>query len=429
MSALKRLLSLALALLMLGLGGGALGETPPVVNYSDFLDSMTPQQAYDEYVDLLNLYLNNDPESAVDIEKLYSAFARVDYAYSFEFSLYTKVLYHLEQEDFTEATNWLIVLQINSDEFEKHLASEDFRLRYFNILDTETLSTYIEARREEAAHNASAAAILYERCLKFFDSMDRYTNNRVNPDVLVSLVQQQIADGDYAKAVENAQRLLDMGHHKAQALYAVASSKLQEFNTAVTVAPATTSPPIDAPTQNSSKAPAGWVWSNWQSSYPYGITAQNVESKTQYRSCSKTLQYRYSEQYIHQTYNEVYTGDGVLLSEEWQEGLWSDWSDTPATASSTLLVDTREVPIFDSNGKEIGSKTQYSTCPLTLYRRYLCWGPWSSWGSSLIVATNSRKVETRTVLGNWSAWRDQSIKADGDTEVETRKLYRYKIEK
>lgn len=365
MSALKRLLSLALSLLMLGLGGGALGETPSVVNYSDFLDSMTPQQAYDEYVDLLNLYLNNDPESAVDIEKLYFAFARVDYAYSFEFSLYTKVLYHLEQEDFTEATNWLIVLQINSDEFEKHLASEDFRLRYFNILGTETLSTYIEARREEAAHNASAAAILYERCLKFFDSMDRYTNNRVNPDVLVSLVQQQIADGDYAKAVENAQRLLDMGHHKAQALYAVASSKLQEATAATTaptvfvpvgssdneVAPTPTLTPAPTPT------PYTKSWGPWTDSTDFVKADDSTDVKV-------VTQYRSMPIYANQDY------------------VWSDWSAWSATATSGSS--TREV------------QKEYRYRDTTYQPGYSDWSTWSDWSTNATSNTDLKEVETKT---------------------------------
>lgn len=433
MSALKRLVALALSLLMLGLGGGALGETPSVVNYSDFLDSMTPQQAYDEYVDLLNLYLNNDPESAVDIEKLYFAFARVDYAYSFEFSLYTKVLYHLEQEDFTEATNWLIVLQINSDEFEKHLASEDFRLRYFNILDTETLSTYIEARREEAAHNASAAAILYERCLKFFDSMDRYTNNRVNPDVLVSLVQQQIADGDYAKAVENAQRLLDMGHHKAQALYAVASSKLQEA-TEITAAPAATifatpaateAPVIPDPTPAPSQ-PAVSIGSLEVKSY-YNTTnislswdaVPGADEYRVYRARGEDGQYKQIATIKKTSYQDP----------DFVKGIFNGYY-VKALSNGQVLKESKRFTVYAAVATPTPKPTPTAT-PAPV------WGAWSGWSTNKVTANSTTQVETQiqyrsrnisqqSVYSDWSAWSNWSTTSASETnlqDVETKVEY------
>ena len=414
MSTLKRLVALTLSLLMLlpCLGGAAAAEQEPNP-YVELLETMTIQEAYDEYVSLLNMYLNNDPETPVDIGLLSLAFDQVNWAYSFEFSLYTQVLALLEENNFADAMDWLLVLQISNEEFEAHLVSEEFRKAYFNILGTDVLAIYLEARRQEAAHNESSAGELYKQCLRFFDAKERYTSNRIDLDTLVDLVQQQIADGDYAKAVENAQRLIDSGHEKGQALYKVAYKKLQQAEAATPVplctnpvVPETTDIPpaqVITPVPSQSTASSGFLtvksyynksnislsWDAVPGANEYRVyRARGVDGQyKQIASITKTSYQDYD--FVKGIFNGYYVealSNGQVLKTSDRFTVYAE----VATPTPRPTATPTPKPTATPTPKPTATPTPKPTpTPAPV------WGAWSGWSTTAVSASSTRQVETK----------------------------------
>lgn len=422
MSTLKRLVALTLSLLMLlpCLGGAAAAEQEPNP-YVELLETMTIQEAYDEYVSLLNMYLNNDPETPVDIGLLSLAFDQVNWAYSFEFSLYTQVLALLEENNFADAMDWLLVLQISNEEFEAHLVSEEFRKAYFNILGTDVLAIYLEARRQEAAHNESSAGELYKQCLRFFDAKERYTSNRIDLDTLVDLVQQQIADGDYAKAVENAQRLIDSGHEKGQALYKVAYKKLQQAEAATpvplctnpVVPEVTDIPPVQVvtpvPSQSTASGGSLTVKSYYNKSN-VSLSWDSVPGASEYRvyrargvdgqykqivSITKTSyqDYDFVKGIFNGYYVEALSNGQVLKSSDRFTVYAAVETPTPKpTATPTPRPTATPKPTATPTPKPTATPTPKPTATPTPAP---VWGAWSGWSTTAVSASSTRQVETK----------------------------------
>lgn len=408
MSTLKRLVALTLSLLMLlpCLGGAAAAEQEPNP-YVELLENMTIQEAYDEYVSLLNMYLNNDPETPVDIELLSQAFDRVNWAYSFEFNLYTQVLSLLEEDNFVDAVDWLLALQISDEEFEAYLASDEFRADYFNILGTDVLAVYLEARRQEASHNESTAGDLYKQCLRFFDAKERYVSNRIDPDALADLVLQQIADGDYANAVANAQRLIASGHDKGQALHNVANQKLQQAEVAAHASPIPstnvtpvpeTAPVVEQPTgnvdsmtvkSNFNKSHISLSWDAVQGANEYRVyRARGVDGQyQQIATITKTnyQDYDFVKGIFNGYYVEALNGSQLLkVSEHFAVyAVVETPKPTPVPTPKPTAVPTPK-PTAVPTPKPTATPT-----PVPV------WGAWSGWSTTAVSASSTRQVETK----------------------------------
>lgn len=107
---------------------------------------------------------------------------------------------------------------------------------------------------------------------------------------------------------------------------------------------------------------------------------------------------------------------------------WTDWSDTPKTASSTLEVETQKVYHYQDRSK---IWTYY-------FER---WGNWSDWSDSAVSETSTRQVQKQKLYhyrdlmdttvyyfyrwGNWSGWSTNTVTGNDDMEVETAMGYRY----
>ena len=109
-------------------------------------------------------------------------------------------------------------------------------------------------------------------------------------------------------------------------------------------------------------------------------------------------------------------------------GSWSSWSETPATASSTLQVETRTVYRYRD-------RSQIATY------HFERWGGWSDWSTDEVVASDTRQVEktnfyryrdqvytTTYWFRRWKEWSEfstEAVTASDTIEVETKTQYRY----
>lgn len=138
-------------------------------------EELTPRDAYWEYIELLNLYLTDKADAAVDINRLRTGFDAIDYQHSLEFSLYAEVLAYLASGELHLAEEWVSFLQdISSKEFNDLIASSNFQENYSCIRSVKELALYVSARRYEAQRQYASAIDCYKQCPKFFDSLSRY---------------------------------------------------------------------------------------------------------------------------------------------------------------------------------------------------------------------------------------------------------------
>ena len=334
-----------------------------------FAEDLTTDEAYWENIELLSIYMRADPEAPVDIAALCAGFQDLHhYQFSTEFSLYSQILKHLEQNDFNNAASWLSVLQLYP-EFDKYVADKEFSAKYPEIRGLTEMATYINGRREEAAYNYNEASTYYKSCLKFFDSMNRYRNLFVDLNVVVEETLDQIKNGDYSNALKNAEYLITNNHEQGQALYTVAKAQLD----------AAMATPIPTPTPTA--APPEWsAWSSWSTTEVAANSTTQVEQKTQYRS--RTI-----------AQSQDYTS--------W--GSWSDWSTTSVSENSTRDVETRKQYRY----RDTTYKTEYS------------YGSWSDWSTTAVSSSSTREVETKQVnqttttkVYTYSRWRYYNTSAN-----------------
>lgn len=206
---MKRLIALLLVLLL------------PAVALAD---NLTPEEAYTEYVELLNLYMQTGAEEQVDIEKLIAGFESLrTYEFSVEYQMYARVMLCLTQEDFVQADNWLSILEFYPD-FAALLEAEDYP--YSCIGGLAEMRMYLEAREAEAKGDITTASDKYSRCLTFYDGMLRFIALDSSPEDLFAQAVQSYAAGDYEAAIQAAEFLLKHGYSQAQPLYDMAMDAL-----------------------------------------------------------------------------------------------------------------------------------------------------------------------------------------------------------
>ena len=210
---MKKCLALILACLM---------ALPPVLSLAE---EMTKEEAYTEYVELLDLYMLADEESPVDIQKLIEGFEGLrTYKYSIQFLIYARIMDFLAREDYQQAGVWLDVLMLYPD-FADMLEAEDYP--YSSIRAPEEMRLYYEGRVAQAQGDMTVAAEKYQHCLSFYDSMTRFMALGASLDGMFAQTLQLLADGDYEQVLANTEFLLSYGYTQAQPIHDMAKAQLE----------------------------------------------------------------------------------------------------------------------------------------------------------------------------------------------------------
>lgn len=152
---------------------------------------------------------------------------------------------------------------------------------------------------------------------------------------------------------------------------------------------------------------------DWHGTGKY-YTEINGERVFKWPEGGSRTQYRYAKQAV-QTVSH--------------EGSWSDWEDTPYTASSTREVRTRTMYSY----------TEREQIPTYHFYR---WGNLSGWSKNEVSATDDRRVESKVVyrycdqvtektyyfsrLTEWSDFTDEEVISSDRVNVKTKKVYSYK---
>lgn len=353
---MRRMISLLLALLLMISAGGL---TAFADNVSDCIGN-------------LNLFMSRPENVTIDLDQLAQDFgAQGSIGYGRQFKMYTQIMQMVERGDFEQAQKYLRALKLSTD-FGEYISSESFKKYLYDngiisigepaIRPLEELEHYINGRRAEASYDAATAFAEYSLCVNCYDAFDRYTNlavangEQVN-EVLLGNAMDCFLNGEYDKALKLIEPLVLAGDEDAIALYDVillekdpatkapAATPMPRITPVpeATAVPATQAPVAQAPATKSSS----WSWSAWQDSYPYGVSADQVESKTQYRFRDAVTQYRYRTQAVRTTVNEELSGmTASSLSKEY--GDWSAWSDTAVTATENREVQTQTVDVKET---------------------------------------------------------------------------------
>ena len=200
--------------------------------------------------------------------------------------------------------------------------------------------------------------------------------------------------------------------------------------------PAGTNTQSTITTEGSSVTPEQLEWSNWTDKLPAGVAADKyeIEEKTLYSSRTQETT----------SSTEKKTMDGWELFDTVEAngafGLWSDWSASKADSSAT-----REVEIqtrYRYRDKETTTSSSATKDGWIKYDTTYSWGnygAWSSWSTSAVSNSDSRKVETKTQYryrsisystqytswGSWSSWQDTAVSETDLRDVETRTAYHY----
>lgn len=402
---MKRILCVLLTMLLL-LPAAVLAEelTPADQTASGLLaqyqnGEIAPGHLYQEAVELLELYMRADETSAPNPSILWELFdALPNYEFSMEYSLYAQIMVYLEEENYSEASSWLTVLSFYP-EFNEMLAAEDYP--YTSIRKLEEMELYVEARKEEKAGNQAAASEKYQRCLKFFDSMARFKNLRVDLDVIFNEARDQFKAGNYAKAMENAEYLLEYGYSNkeaAQSLYDVASQQMKKAGqTPIPVQkPAA---PTAAPLQPSVQTPETFrlvgtamndcIRLNWDA--PFSGATYTVYRRAgggSWRSLTTTTDTYYFD-------NGVSGGGSYIYYVAADNGGRSAVSAEVSVTAQHGQTGGNQEPVTPKPVTP-APVTPKPVTPAPATPKPQVWGAWSSWSTTPVSSSSTRQVETKT---------------------------------
>lgn len=119
---------------------------------------------------------------------------------------------------------------------------------------------------------------------------------------------------------------------------------------------------------------------------------------------------------------------------------WSEWSEAKMDTTATREVETQIR--YRYRLREITTGTSSSKDGWTKYDTTYSWGDygsWSSWSTSAVSNSDSRKVETKTQYryrsisysteytgwSSWSSWQDGYVSETDLRDVETRTVWGY----
>ena len=450
----------------------------------------------------LYLYMGNPTNSGLDIDSIIQDFSMLgNKSYSAELIMYAMMVqYIIDKDDLSTAKLYADVLDEMHD-FTNYIEAEEnglgaYMKAYCNIDDGKNsivpvwqIRAYIDGREAEKREDLVTAREKYLECINFYDARER---------LLAALGQQTVVDKEaifkqamdcYIKGdLEEAARLLIQikdDHTAAKSLYEIVIAELTKSVATPTPEPTATptAVPVSKPkTDNTPKAdnkpktttaPAPVaIYSDWVADVPDG--ANIVDIKTQYRSRSVATEYRYRD-LITKTSTESYLGDGwTPVSSELVYGAWSDYSETPISASATLEVEQstkdvqKEVTVWNYSrweykhvdypnllyyscvdyskqnpakvAKVYGWKYTSSTKRFTEtgYKGGCTWYK-SPDGVTWYNESSSTKTETQQVTmyrsrsktmrytyqswGSWSDWSRSQVSGSSTKQVETRKAY------
>ncbi len=317
----------------------------------------------------LYLYMNNPKDSRIDINSIIQDFSILgNKGYSAELVMYSvMVQYIIDEDDLSTAKLYADVLEKMHD-FTNYIEAEENGLGAYmkancniddgknSIVPVWQIKAYIEGREAEKRGDTDAAREQYLKCINFYDARERLIaaleeQTAVDKETIFKNAMECYVQGN----LEEAARLLipiKNDHTAAESMYEVVISEIAKK--AATVTPKATLAPVNTPKATSkpratnkpkvtaTPAPAA-IYSDWVADVPDG--ANIVDIKTQYRNRSVATEYRYRD-LITKTSTESYLGDGwTPVSSELVYGAWSDYSETPISASATLEVEqsTRDV--------------------------------------------------------------------------------------
>ena len=390
---MKKLLSTILVLLLAMLPAAALAEelSPADQTANGLLaqyraGEIAPGHLYEEAVELLELYMRAEKDSAPNPSILWELFdALPNYEFSMEYSLYAQIMVYLEEENYNEASSWLTVLGFYP-EFGEMLKAEDYP--YTSIRGLEEMELYVAARKDEKAGNQAAASEKYQRCLKFFDAMERFKGLRVDLDVIFNEARDQFKAGNYAKAMENAQYLLEYGYADqaaAQSLYDVASQQMQKAGhtprpvdkpAKVTEAPAVTVTQAPATFRLSASPVNDYIRLNWDA--PFAGASYTVYRRAggSWRSVTTTKETYYFD-------NAVSGGNSYTYY--------------VAAENNSRSATSAEVSVTAQYGNSGGNKpvTAAPVTPVLVTPKPQVWGSWSGWSTTPVSSSSTRQVETK----------------------------------
>lgn len=417
---LSSLLCTLLALMIL------LGAVPT----SALAANMTNEEAYNEYVELLNMYMQADPEAPVDIYFLRDQFIDLgSYECSTEFWLYTEVMIALEQDDFINANSYASTLLFYADEnapFGQLLKNPEFNKTYSSIRPVEEMMSYIRAREEEQKQNSTKASTYYGQCLRFFDARSRFQSLRPDPDALYAEGMECIKNGDFSDALRIAENLQKQGYPKADSLYNVAKARLDMEQAAPeTPVPVTPVPETPVPVEPAATEPPtatgdftlngvchkysvqlSWTAVSGAASYRvYHAVTRNGQrdfkavTDTQKTTITHTETSRGVNNYY---YVEALDQNGSVLKTSGEAKVyvtpnptptpkptwsaWSSWSATnPGAATST---------------RQVEKKTQYRYRTSSTSQQWSAWSDWSAWSNTAVSGSDTREVRTQNVNVN-----------------------------
>lgn len=392
---------------------------------------MTNEEAYNEYVELLNMYMQADPDAPVDIYYLRDQFMNLgSYEYSTEFWLYTEVMAALEQDDYVNANSYASTLLFYAEEsqpFGQMMQNADFSKKYSSIRPVEEMMNYICAREEEQNQNSTKASTYYGQCLKFFDARSRYQALRPDPDTLYAEGMECIKNGDFSEALRIAENLQKQGYPKANSLYNVAKARLEaEQNAPETPIPATPVPEAAAPSPEPavSEPPvsAGDFSLNGQChKYSVQLSWNAVSGAASYRvyhavtkggqrdfkavtdTQKTTITHTETSRGVNNYYYvEALDQNGSVLktSDEAKVYVTPNPTPTPKPTWSAWSSWSATNPGAATSARQVEKKTQYRYRTSSTTQQWSAWSDWSAWSNTAVSATDSREVKTQQASVN-----------------------------
>lgn len=176
-------------------------------------------------------------------------------------------------------------------------------------------------------------------------------------------------------------------------------------------------------------------WTAWADQLPEGISDEDYEIEEQTLYSSRTLE---------STTSDSATMDGWELVDTKEAGAgygsWSSWSATATSGSNSRQVETK--PVYRYRNLQTTTSSSRSLSGWELYDTTYSWGnygSWSSWSTTPVSGSSSRKVETKTQYryrsisyrteytdwSSWSDWSDSYVSGSDLRDVETRTVWGY----
>ena len=194
-------------------------------------------------------------------------------------------------------------------------------------------------------------------------------------------------------------------------------------------------------------------WSGWVDELPANITSKDYEIKERKVYRTRLREITSSTEKSNMEGWELFD----TVEADGNFGPWSNWSDTKVESSADREVETQTQ--YSYRDKETTTGTSDTMSGWTLYDTTYKWsnyGAWSSWSTSAVTGSDSKKVETKkqyryrdketttgtsktmsgwtlydttykwSDYGAWSSWSTSAVTGSDSRKVESKKQYSYR---